>query len=64
MFKARFVGSLASMQSVMLLVAAACALFGHPLSWVVVLWPLETLLFVGLVFWVVFGLIVRAVTSK
>lgn len=60
--KSRSIGFLSSCQLLMLGIKLACFYAHQPLSWLIVLWPLETLVGVAVLFWVVVGLIVRRLT--
>lgn len=51
-------GFLSSCQLLMLLLAGVFWLAGHSLSWWIILWPVEVMVAIGVVFWViVFGLV-------
>lgn len=58
--RGKFVGSLASLQFIFLLVKGFASFIGWPMSWFVVLFPLWTLLGIAVLFWIVLGGIVKA----
>lgn len=60
--KSKFIGFLSTMQCLMLLAKLGCFYAHQPLSWAIVLWPLETLLTVALLFWVLVGAIIKKVS--
>lgn len=55
--RVKFIGALASVQFLFLLIQGACCLAHQPLHWGIVLIPLWVLLFIAVVFWLVFGLL-------
>lgn len=59
MFRAKFVGSLASLQFFFLLGKGLLHLCGVQVSWALTLAPLWMLLAVAVLFWLVLGLVVN-----